>query len=305
MAKENQAAFENMKVNLLANRLVPEKVPLVFQYNKQDLEPRLAREELDRALNFWGRKAFPAVASRGEGVMETFAAVVQDMLSAIALKYNLKEKGLDPEAVPAIVAEAFADIARRAPRASTAPDPAPASAYAAPLAGSLDAPFPAPAAPAVAAPRAAAAVVAPTPASPAKLVFVEPDGVEPAYPGQVGPEVNPVSEELLNRAIRANLELAQALSQLVRDMGEGLTTLQNHVGRLAAPRDEAHRAHTVAAIEVQLRRLQATLRDLAHPNASRPGSARAPGPPQTSHPAPRDDRSGGRGTPVAARTRGG
>ena len=35
--KENQAAFENMKVNLLANRLVPEKVPLVFQYNKQDL----------------------------------------------------------------------------------------------------------------------------------------------------------------------------------------------------------------------------------------------------------------------------
>ena len=26
-----------MKVNLLANRLVPEKVPLVLQYNKQDL----------------------------------------------------------------------------------------------------------------------------------------------------------------------------------------------------------------------------------------------------------------------------
>ena len=29
--KENLAAFENMKVNLLANRLVPEKVPLVLQ----------------------------------------------------------------------------------------------------------------------------------------------------------------------------------------------------------------------------------------------------------------------------------
>ena len=35
-AKENQAAFENMKVNLLANRLVPEKVPLVVQYNKME-----------------------------------------------------------------------------------------------------------------------------------------------------------------------------------------------------------------------------------------------------------------------------
>ncbi len=31
--KENVSAFENMKVNLLANRLVPEKVPLVLQYN--------------------------------------------------------------------------------------------------------------------------------------------------------------------------------------------------------------------------------------------------------------------------------
>src|SRR5512134_2249474 len=66
MAKENQAAFENMKVNLLANRLVPEKVPLVLQYNKQDLESLQTREELDRALNIWSRKAFPAVAARGQ-----------------------------------------------------------------------------------------------------------------------------------------------------------------------------------------------------------------------------------------------
>jgi len=49
--------------------------------------------------------------------------------------------------------------------------------------------------------------------------------VEPAYPGQVGPEVNPVSEELLNRAIRANVELAQALGQLVRDLGDVVTNV--------------------------------------------------------------------------------
>src|SRR5512139_1056261 len=68
MARENASALENMKVNLLANRLVPEKVPLVLQYNKQDLEPLIPRPEMDRALNTWGRKAFPAVASRGDGV---------------------------------------------------------------------------------------------------------------------------------------------------------------------------------------------------------------------------------------------
>jgi signal recognition particle receptor subunit beta len=251
MAKENLAAFENMKVNLLANRLVPEKVPLVIQYNKQDLAPLIPREELERTLNVWGRKAFPAVAARGQGVMETFAAVVQDMLSAIAVKYNLKEKGLDPEAVPGIVAQAFAEIVRRAPA------PAPAAG------------------------------VAPAPATPHKVVFAEPEGIEPAYPGQVGPEVNPVSEELLNRAIRANVELAQALGQLVRDVSDGLGTIYAHVGRLAAPRDEAQRSLVTAAIEGELRRLQQLLRDIGQPNASRPGSARAPGPPQTPPTPPR------------------
>ena len=241
-AKENQAAFENMKVNLLANRLVPEKVPLVVQYNKQDLEPLVPREELDRTLNFWKRRAFPAVAARGEGVMETFAAVVQEMLATIAVKYNLKEKGLDPESVPEIVAQAFAEIVRKAP-------PRPASA-------------PAPPAP--------------------KVVIAEPQGVEPAYPGQVGPEVNPVSEELLNRAIRANVELAQTLSQLVREVHEGLGVIQVQSSRLAASTDDAHRASLVAAIEHQVKRMQQMLRETGQPAGSR-----APGPPQTPPTPPR------------------
>src|SRR4051812_14549926 len=102
MLKENQAAFEKMKGNLPANRLVPEKMPLVLQLNKQDLPEILGAEELGRALNPWGRRVFPAVASAGQGVMETFLAVVQEMLISIAVKYSLKEKGLDPAAVPDI-----------------------------------------------------------------------------------------------------------------------------------------------------------------------------------------------------------
>ena len=45
------------------------------------------------------------------------------MLSAIAIKYNLKEKGLDPESVPGIVAQAFAQIVGRSQAAGS---PAPA-----------------------------------------------------------------------------------------------------------------------------------------------------------------------------------
>ena len=67
LLKDNQAAFENMKVNLLANRLVPEKVPLVVQYNKQDLPDVHTPQELDRVLNPWGRRRSPPSRPRARG----------------------------------------------------------------------------------------------------------------------------------------------------------------------------------------------------------------------------------------------
>ena len=238
MARENLTAFENMKVNLLANRLVPEKVPLVLQYNKQDLDGLLPRAELDQALNAWGRKAFPAVAARGEGVMETFMAVAQDMLAAIALKYNLKEKGLDPEAVPDIVAHAFAVIIGK-----TSSPPAPA---------------------------------------PPRVVIAQPEGTEPAYPGQVGAEVSPVSEELLHRAIRSNVELAEALGQVVRDLTQGLATLHAQADQLTLAREDGSRGTATAAIQREIRRLQLVLRDVGQevPAGRAAGPGRAPAPPQ-------------------------
>src|SRR5262245_20731155 len=112
--KDNLSAFENMKVNLLASRVTPEKVPLVVQYNKQDLPDLPSEGEMSKTLNPWGRRAFPATAALGHGVLETFVAVVQDMLSAIAVKYNLKEKGLDPASVPEVVANAFRGLLKEA-----------------------------------------------------------------------------------------------------------------------------------------------------------------------------------------------
>src|SRR5437867_491605 len=194
LAKENQAAFENMKVNLLANRLVPEKLPLVLQYNKQDLPDLLSKAELGKALNPWNRRAFPAVASQGTGVMETFVAVVQEMLAAIAVKYNLKEKGLDPAAVPETVAEAFAAVLRR-----TGEVPAPEEG-------------PAP---------AARIVIAASPEAP------------PAAPTAGPAEGGLVSEELLHRSIRSNVDLAEALAGIVREMNLGLGAILSQVERLS------------------------------------------------------------------------
>jgi hypothetical protein len=244
VARDNVAALENMKVNLLANRLVPEKVPLVVQYNKRDLPDLLRREELDQAVNPWGRKAFTAVAARGEGVLDTFMAVVKDMLAAIALKYNLREKGLDPDTVPDVVARAFEAVLRKAPT--------------------------------------------PSPTPPPRLVISQPANAEPAYPAQSGGEASPVSEELLHRAIRSNVELAEAFAQFVQEVNVGLGSILSHADLLMAYEDEERRNAAIGGIQSEARALRQRMQDLGQAAAQRPGPAgRAPGPPSAPPPPPR------------------
>jgi signal recognition particle receptor subunit beta len=256
MARENVTAFENMKVNLLANRLVPEKVPLVLQYNKRDLGDLLARAELDQALNPWGRKTFPAVASRGSGVIETFVSIVQDMLAAIAQKYNLKEKGLDPAAVPEVVAQAFDSLLRRTPSSGWPPTASAGTPATSDSSGPATAPSPA---------------LRP----PAKIVVAQPAGAEPAYPGQAGADASPVSEELLHRAIRSNVELAETLGSLVSEIHLGLGTILQRTDQLIAAGGAARETGgLVGAIRAEAGRLLKLLRDFGRAAQAAPGSSR-------------------------------
>jgi len=248
LLKENTAAFENMKVNLLANRLVPEKLPLVLQYNKQDLPDLLSSAELGKALNPWNRRAFPAIASQGDGVMETFVAVVQEMLAAIAVKYNLKEKGLDPAAVPETVAEAFAAVLRRAGAAPAA------------------------------APEEGAG-------PPARIVVAASTEAPPAAPTAGASEGGLVSEELLHRSIRSNVDLAEALAGLVREMNLGLGTILSQVARLESDRGDAgDRRALVESLRSEANRLRHLVQGLATGAAASaspasPASAAPGGPP--------------------------
>jgi signal recognition particle receptor subunit beta len=245
--KENLQAFENMKVNLLANRLVPEKVPVVFQYNKQDLSDLQTPAELNRALNSWGRRAFPAVAAQGQGVLETFVAVVQEMLGSIALKYNLKEKGLDPANVPEVVGQAFASLLAKV--AETAPPPEEA-------------------------------------AGPDRVVVSQATDSERAAPLQTSTETGQVSEELLHRAIRTNVELAEALSDLVRDMNIGLATIASQSELLQIYKEDAKekRSQAVQSIHAEATRLRKIVQGLGTAAAA-PGAAAAAAPPKP-HPPP-------------------
>jgi mutual gliding-motility protein MglA len=252
MTKENVAAFENMKVNLLANRLVPEKVPLVLQWNKQDLPELMSEAELNKSLNPWGRPALGAVAFSGKGVLETFVAVVQQMLSAIAVKYNLKEKGLDPAAVPELVAGAFADLMKRAEEAKpkVAPGAAPAS-----------------------------------PPKPSKVVLTQTPDASIGPSLQASPDTGLVAEELLARSIKSNVEMAEALSGISRQMNDGLSMILSQAELLRVFRDDQRdkRAASIESIYTEALRLRKVVQDMGHTGA---GAAPAPRPPAPG-PAPR------------------
>jgi len=86
---ENIQSYREMTQNLLSHHLDPEQMPLVFQYNKRDLPQVLEMEALDRALNARHAETVPAVAVRGEGVLETFTAVLAQTVQHLSLRYAI------------------------------------------------------------------------------------------------------------------------------------------------------------------------------------------------------------------------
>ena len=83
---ENLESLQNLQSNLLEHGVDVRTVPVVMQYNKQDL-PReliLTPAELDDALNFRGVPSFAADALHGQGVFETLKAISELVLKRLA-----------------------------------------------------------------------------------------------------------------------------------------------------------------------------------------------------------------------------
>ena len=75
-AASTRSYWENMLSNLAANGLDPATIPIVLQMNKRDLPDARAEEELDDLRALAPLVAVPAVAIRGEGVLETLHALL-------------------------------------------------------------------------------------------------------------------------------------------------------------------------------------------------------------------------------------
>ena len=83
---ENLESLRNLQENLLEQGIDARTVPLVLQYNKQDLPPDLilSVEDMDDALNFRGAPSLPAAAVTGTGVFETLKAVSERVLRRLS-----------------------------------------------------------------------------------------------------------------------------------------------------------------------------------------------------------------------------
>ncbi len=87
--EDNVTSFREMTENLIAHQLDPSSLPLVLQYNKRDLPEVTPFEFMDRTLNARKVEAFPAVAVRGEGVLETFSAVLSRTVADLSRRYRI------------------------------------------------------------------------------------------------------------------------------------------------------------------------------------------------------------------------
>jgi signal recognition particle receptor subunit beta len=83
---ENIESLQGLQANLIDMGSNMRSMPLVFQYNKQDLPPELVltARELDDALNFWDIPSFSSDAVQGKGVFETLRAISESVLRKLS-----------------------------------------------------------------------------------------------------------------------------------------------------------------------------------------------------------------------------
>ncbi len=74
--ENNKESYENLKNNLAKNNLDYNTIPLVMQYNKQDLADIYSPKELDQLLNERKVPYFGAIAITGAGVIKTLREII-------------------------------------------------------------------------------------------------------------------------------------------------------------------------------------------------------------------------------------
>ena len=96
MRESNLESLENLKTNLRINRLDPEKIALVFQYNKRDLPNVDTVDDMTAYLHPGSAPVVEAAAINGMGVTATLRAAVARILDNVKNNVDI----MLPEAPP-------------------------------------------------------------------------------------------------------------------------------------------------------------------------------------------------------------
>lgn len=89
-ASANAYSWRDMEANLKSNGLDFDSIPKVVQFNKRDLPDVKPLEEIRAA---WGDiPTFPATATRGDGVIETFRELLRLTYRALDARHGFHEK---------------------------------------------------------------------------------------------------------------------------------------------------------------------------------------------------------------------
>ncbi len=76
----NVESLENLRINLREQGYDPERIPLVMQYNKRDVNGVASVSELHALLNYRNVPEFESSALAGTGVFETLKSIIKLVL---------------------------------------------------------------------------------------------------------------------------------------------------------------------------------------------------------------------------------
>ena len=90
LLESNIDSFKNLMDNLIINKIDPEKIPIVLQYNKRDLPNILSIEELQNIFNNGSKHSyFEASALKGDGVLKTLQKTVHLMIENLNKRVDI------------------------------------------------------------------------------------------------------------------------------------------------------------------------------------------------------------------------
>jgi len=97
--QHNAESFMDLKENLKSSGLKLKQMPLVIQFNKRDLPDIRSDDEIAHLAGQGREPTYLAVATRGEGVVESFVGLLHLTWSALDAEHDLNHKfGFDSEA---------------------------------------------------------------------------------------------------------------------------------------------------------------------------------------------------------------